>query len=71
MRYTATVILNKQCILGEGPLWDERSSSLYALDCMGKTLYQMRPSGDLLNEWRLPHTPASFVLNEAGEILMA
>ena len=71
MRYTATAIFHKQCNLGEGPLWDERSSSLYALDCMGKTLYQMRSNGDLLNEWRLPHTPASFVLNEAGEILMA
>ena len=33
------LVVNAHCIIGEGPIWDERTQSLYFIDILGKSLY--------------------------------
>lgn len=64
--YTSTY----RSVLGEGPLWDPVSQSLFTLDCMSRTMHQTHGGAEAA--WTLPRTPGSFALREGRDgMLMA
>lgn len=65
-------IWNKEnCIVGEGPLWDPRTDTLWFLDIRGKCLYQTHyPSGEQ-EKISLPQKVGCMALSETGRVLAA
>lgn len=58
-------------VLGEGPLWDPVTLSLFSIDCMGRKMLRQTAPGAADAEWALPRTPGSFALRAGGGMLMA
>ena len=57
--------------LGEGPLWDPETQTLFTLDCMSRKLLRWSPDGHE-REYPLKRTPGSFALRVgAAGMLMA
>ncbi len=53
-------------ILGEGPVWDDRTQRLLWIDIQGKTLHAYHPSTEATRTYALPKRPGSFALREEG-----
>lgn len=59
-------------VLGEGPVWDVETQSLFTLDCMSRKMYRHKTGEEAQEEWALPRTPGSFALRQGrGGMLMA
>ncbi len=39
--YTPELVADAHCIIGEGPVWDERTGKLYFIDILGRSLYRL------------------------------
>ncbi len=59
-----------RAVLGEGPVWDVASQTLFTLDCMSRVMYGRTADG-LEIAHQLPRTPGSFALRRGGGMLMA
>lgn len=57
-------------VLGEGPVWDVETQTLFTLDCMSRVMYGRTADGPEV-DYRLPRTPGSFALRRGGGMLMA
>jgi sugar lactone lactonase YvrE len=55
--------------LGECPVWDEDSQSLYWVDSRAPTLYRL--TGAQLSWWSMPETVGSFGLCRSGGLILA
>ena len=61
-----------RCHLGEGPVWDPVSASLYWIDSYGPTLYRNTFGDSETDIWHLPgKTVGSLALREQGGLILA
>ena len=67
-----TTLDGQPCHLGEGPLWDDRTQSLYWVDSLGPTLYRHDLSAGATRNWSLPGTTVgSLAVRERGGLILA
>lgn len=52
--------------LGEGPLWDADSGSLFGVDVVGKKVWRYGPGEGEYREWAMPDVVSSLALREDG-----
>lgn len=62
---------SEKCIVGEGPLWDERTSTLWFLDIRGKCLYKTCYPDGQCEKISLPQRVGCMALCEDGNVLAA
>ena len=58
-----------RCLLGEGPLWDERSRRLYWFDIKGRRLHWLEPGNGRTEERRLPVQVSAAAVRAGGGLL--
>lgn len=58
-------------VLGEGPVYDVATSSLYRIDITGRVVRRLDLSDGSTRDWRLPLEPGSFALRERGGAVVA
>ena len=63
-------IINKEnCIVGEGPLWDAKTETLWQVDIRGKCLYKIKDGN--AEKIELPQKVGCMALSETGRVLVA
>ena len=65
------IVTDKRDELGECPLWDERTQSLFWLDSHARLVRCLRPANGEYREWLLPAAIGSIALCESGRLLVA
>jgi L-arabinonolactonase len=68
---TATLVVDSQCTLGEGILWDGRRDALLWTDIERATLWLHHTDDGSTRTWRLPDRLGSFALCDSGKLLLA
>jgi sugar lactone lactonase YvrE len=68
---TATLVVDAQCTLGEGILWDGRREALLWTDIEGSALWLHHTDDGSTRTWRLPDRLGSFALCQSGKLLLA
>lgn len=63
------IINHENCIVGEGPLWDPRTGSLWQVDIRGQCLYRFQ--GGSVEKILLPQRVGCMALCDDGNILAA
>jgi sugar lactone lactonase YvrE len=58
-------------LLGECPLWDERTQTLWWVDILAPALKQLDPSSGVVKQNALPEAMGSFAFREKGGLLTA
>jgi len=57
--------------VGEGPLWDAASQSLYFIDILAPALFRLNPATKALQRWDMPSKIGSFGLCPDGRAVVA
>ncbi|MES2509745.1 MAG: SMP-30/gluconolactonase/LRE family protein [Pseudomonadota bacterium] len=65
------IVTDKRDELGECPLWDERSQSLYWIDSHARLVRRTTPASGEYREWLLPSAIGSIALCESGRLMVA
>jgi L-arabinonolactonase len=68
---TFTLVVDSQCTLGEGLLWDGRRDALLWTDIERATLWLHHTDDGSTRTWRLPDRLGSFALCDSGKLLLA
>ncbi len=58
-------------ILGESPLWDERTQALYWVDIRRPAIRRLRPASEQVETWSLPELVGCIALVDDGRLLVA
>jgi len=61
---------NARYLLGEGPLWDSCTNSLYWVDVVGQTVWCHAPDTNDYRSWKLPDMVSSLALKEGGDAVV-
>lgn len=61
----------RQCLLGEGPVWDAASQVLYFLDIGQKRIHGYEPHGGTTRSWDTPAPVGAMALREGGGAVLA
>ncbi len=64
-------VVNQRELLGECPLWDERTQRLWWVDILAPALKQLDPASGAVKQNPLPEAMGSFAFREAGGLLAA
>lgn len=64
-------VVRCDCVLGEGPLWDERAGRLYWFDIKGRRLHWVEPDGATAERRELAVQVSAATLRSAGGMLVA
>ncbi|MBC6999131.1 SMP-30/gluconolactonase/LRE family protein [Cytophaga sp. FL35] len=67
----AQLLLDSQCTLGEGPIWDAECQTLYWVDIEGKKLHNYNPKRKNHQMWELASMAGAAVLKADGNLLLA
>jgi L-arabinonolactonase len=67
----AMLLVDSQCTLGEGLLWDGRRDALLWTDIERATLWLHHTDDGSTRTWRLPDRLGSFALCDSGKLLLA
>jgi L-arabinonolactonase len=59
------------CVLGEGPVWDAATHSLYFLDIGQKRIHRFAPRDGATRSWETPARVGAMALREAGGAVLA
>ena len=70
-KYSVELALDANDFLGEGPVWDAESQSLYWVDIKRPAIRRWSPSTGAENAWALPSDVGSFALRESGGMIVA
>ncbi|MBI2727453.1 MAG: SMP-30/gluconolactonase/LRE family protein [Polaromonas sp.] len=65
------IVTEKRDELGECPLWDERTQSLFWIDSHARLVRRIMPASGEYREWLLPTAIGSIALCESGRLLVA
>ena len=65
------IVSDKRDELGECPLWDERTQSLFWIDSHARLVRALTPDTGEYREWQLPSAIGSIALCESGRLLVA
>ena len=68
--YQAEILIDRRCALGEGPVWDERSNTLYYVDIMNNALHSMDMTSGVQSSIGLTQNIGCFALREDGGFIM-
>lgn len=71
MKYELTLISQENLIVGEGPLWDDRTGTLLLLDIRGKCIWKIDPNGGRQEKIDLPQQIGCMALCENDDLLVA
>lgn len=69
MSYHIEVLTDARCIVGEGPIWDDRSRTLLMTDIQGKRMRRIHWDTGRIEETVLPQQTGFFLLEENGGVL--
>jgi sugar lactone lactonase YvrE len=59
------------CILGEGPVWDDRRQMLFFVDIPAPAVHAVRLDGSDFRTWQMPNIVGSIGLTESGRLIVA
>ena len=65
------IVTDKRDQLGECPLWDDRTQSIYWIDSHDQLVRCLTPATGDYREWLLPSAVGSIALCESGRLLVA
>jgi len=68
---TAALLVDSQCTLGEGIVWDGRRDALLWTDIERATLWLHHTDDGSTRTWRLPDRLGSLALCDSGKLLLA
>src|SRR5215475_8625723 len=57
--------------LGESPVWDERTQSLYWIDSLAGVIRKLSPASGVIEEFKVPAPIGSFALTQGSGAVMA
>lgn len=69
MSNSIEILCDARCIVGEGPIYDERKRCLYMVDIQGKRLRKIDWSSGAVSDTVLPQETGLLLLTEGGELL--
>lgn len=69
MAYNIEVLTDARCIVGEGPIWDDRSRTLLMTDIQGKRMRRIHWDSGRIEDTVLPQQTGFFLLEENGGVL--
>jgi sugar lactone lactonase YvrE len=64
-------VADTKCVLGEGPVWDERTQSLYWVDIKAPAIWRLDPKTGRTETWPMPHRIGAIALREKGGFVAA
>ena len=64
-------VADTKCILGEGPVWDERGQLLYWVDIKAPAIWRLDPTTDEIKKWPMPHRVGAIAQREQGGFVAA
>ena len=70
MNAKVTCVVDCHNKLGEVPVWDGESQSLYWVDIEGKLLQRYRPADGSVDSWEMPERIACYALREKGGLIV-
>ena len=65
------IVTHKRDELGECPLWDDRTQSLFWIDSHARLVRRITPANGEYREWLLPSAIGSIALCESGRLMVA
>jgi sugar lactone lactonase YvrE len=65
------IVTDTRDLLGESPLWDDRSGSLLWIDSRRRLVHRMQLASGARQQWPMPHEIGSIALCESGRLLVA
>ena len=60
-----------QCSIGEGPVWDVATASLYWIDILEKFVYRLGSGGGQAQRWPVPNIIGSMAVRKQGDAIVA
>ena len=64
-------VADTKCVLGEGPVWDERAQKLYWVDIKAPAVWRFDPKTGERENWPMPHRVGAVALREQGDLVAA
>ncbi len=64
-------VADTKCVLGEGPVWDERTQTLYWVDIKAPAIWRLDPKTGRTQNWPMPHRIGAIALREKGGLVAA
>ena len=64
-------VADSKCILGEGPVWDERTQTLHWVDIKAPAIWRLDPKTGQTQTWPMPHRIGAIALREKGGLVAA
>lgn len=69
--WQADLALDYPCELGEGPVWDQDSQSIWWVDILKMELHEYHTAFDIHKIVKVPYNPSCVVITNDGELLVA
>jgi sugar lactone lactonase YvrE len=66
-----TCVADTKCLLGEGPVWDERAQVLYWVDIKVPAIWRLDPVTGTTKSWPMPHRVGAIALRANGGLIAA
>lgn len=70
-KYTAALVVDCACTVGEGPVWDANSGTLHWIDMAERRYYQYVPATGLVSQLIAPSAISAFALRAGGGMVAA
>src|SRR6185295_11992320 len=64
-------VADTKCLLGEGPLWDEREGALYWVDIKAPAVWRLDPRSGETRNWPIPQRIGAIARRERGGFVAA
>jgi sugar lactone lactonase YvrE len=64
-------LLDARCVLGEGPVWDERTGLLWWVDVKAPAIHRLDPEGGEHRSWPAPEPVSAAALRESPGLVAA
>src|SRR4051812_30404215 len=71
MHPTVKCLFDGRCLLGEGPVWDERARRLWWVDVKAPAIHRLDPEGGEHRSWPAPEPVSAVALREGRGLVAA
>ena len=71
MTISVDICVDKQALVGEGPIWDEKKQVLYWIDILSSKLYRYNPAKGKNKSYDVGQHVGTVVLRESGGFMLA